>query len=204
MGHSGTETDSPEFKMEADDGFPFSLSTIPPATNTSETESSSPDYEVPFTDWTEADEHFACMFHPWHDELPVAADADVNTVTSTLHKIECVIPPFEEAIRHSDKGFMEWRERHQKAMQAGITAIPGWPPLLHGNPPEWNNEEWNKRYGYLVHQRCKLVEIRMKQLGNYVSQGGIKDKIAAGADAVARVGTHSSPRKASRRLLPKY
>ena len=113
--------------------------------------------------WSEEDDMFANLFHAW-DGLPLETDDSDETVISVLMKLDHVIAPFEKAIRYSDSGFSEYRERHKRAMEAGLAKAPTWPPLRTGLPPRWLDEEWNKRYHYLISQRCKLIDMRLAAL----------------------------------------
>ena len=113
--------------------------------------------------WTSQDAVFTRLFQAW-DNLPAY---DPATETSLLRELDDIIPPFDAYINHSDAGFMTYVRRHQRAMELGLADMPCWPKLYRldkaGNV-KWKDEEWIKRYSFLVHQRDIIAKSRLAQM----------------------------------------
>lgn len=127
--------------------------------------------------WSTRDEHFSTLFHPWDDMFPVPKDASEATLVKVLRRLEDLIVPFEQAIGHSPNGFVVWRERHKRAMLAGLTQTPKW-PRLRDDDGTWHDNEWRKRYAYIVKQRVELTKRRLLQvrIHNPYTFFGIKEE----------------------------
>ncbi len=113
--------------------------------------------------WTSHDAMFTRLFQAW-DNLP---PYDPATETTLLRQLDDIIPPFDAYINHSDAGFVAWVSRHQRAMELGLAVTPHWPKLYRldkaGNT-RWKDEEWVKRYSFLVHQRDIIAKSRLAQM----------------------------------------
>jgi hypothetical protein len=113
--------------------------------------------------WTPQDAMFTRLFQAW-DNLPAY---DPATETRLLRELDDIIPPFDAYINHSDSGFMTWVRRHQRAMELGLAGMPRWPKLYRldkAGDVKWKDEEWIKRYSFLVHQRDIIAKSRLAQM----------------------------------------
>jgi hypothetical protein len=119
--------------------------------------------------WSTQDEFFSTLFRHW-DDLPPHSEACELRVLRHLDKI---IVPFEQATQHSHAGFVAWCRRHQAAMEAGITAVPGYPNLKTrmGN---WREQAWEARYAELVHLRQTLAMKRLQRLAHMIPPALLK------------------------------
>lgn len=113
--------------------------------------------------WTPLDDFCAKLFGPW-DDLP--RYAQINDAR-LLRELDDAIVAFERHIKHSDAGFRVWRERHKKAMDAGLAEIHRYPCLQttgKAGKHIWHDEVWEQRYSYLIQQRQQIIMDRLSRI----------------------------------------
>ncbi|KAK1249150.1 hypothetical protein MKX07_002666 [Trichoderma sp. CBMAI-0711] len=122
--------------------------------------------------WTPLDDFCAKLFGPW-DDLPRYAHINEPRL---LRELDDAIVLFERQINHSDAGFRVWRERHKKAMEAGLAESHTYPCLeTRGKDGQhtWHDEVWEQRYNYLIQQRQQIIMdrlFRVKSLPRYARE----------------------------------
>ncbi|PTB67048.1 hypothetical protein BBK36DRAFT_1117033 [Trichoderma citrinoviride] len=113
--------------------------------------------------WESLDNTCAELFGPW-DDLPRYAQINEPRL---LRELDNAIVLFESRINHDDAGFHVWRERHKKAMEAGLAKIHRYPCLqtmVIDGKPIWHDEVWEQRYNYLIHQRQQIIMDRLARI----------------------------------------
>ncbi|KAL6873129.1 hypothetical protein J3F83DRAFT_603430 [Trichoderma novae-zelandiae] len=113
--------------------------------------------------WTPLDDFCAKLFGPW-DDLPRYAHINEPRL---LRELDDAIVLLERQINHSDTGFRLWRERHKKAMEAGLAELHRYPCLqttVINGKPLWHDEVWEQRYSYLIHQRQQIIMDRLSRV----------------------------------------
>ncbi|KAL7820009.1 hypothetical protein V8C26DRAFT_378814 [Trichoderma gracile] len=122
--------------------------------------------------WTWLDDFCAKLFGPW-DDLPRYAHMNEPQL---LRRLDDAIVVFERQINHSDDGFRVWRERHKKAMEAGLAKAHKYPCLqttFRDGTHTWHDEVWEQRYNYLIQQRQQIIMdrlFRIKSLPRYARE----------------------------------